>query len=170
MVMINRLNAQLTVQQLVNQYKIVLDVLLGDLAEVRLHHFDDLQQELEHHRGVDILLRHSRQPDVRSLQQNFHQNSLHFRPQQSHLNVEETRPGDVRNRRPHLLTRMDHINPKSIHRVPSNIIAINTGDENLAFVVVHEQTTNHLSSANFRSRSGKRFETKFLLRSFQRIK
>ena len=59
----------LTVEQLVDEHEVVLDVLLGDLAEVALHHLDHLEQELEHHGGVHVLLRHRRQPDVRALRE-----------------------------------------------------------------------------------------------------
>lgn len=55
------------IQQLVDEHEVILDVLLRDLAEVGLHHLDDLQKELKHHRGVHILLGHSRQPNVCSL-------------------------------------------------------------------------------------------------------
>jgi hypothetical protein len=57
--------------------------------------------------------------------------------------VKETGPRDVRNRRPHLLSRMDDINAKSIHRIPSNVIPVDARNQNFPLVVVHEQTTNH---------------------------
>ena len=37
------------------------------LAEVALHDLDHLQEELEHHGGVDVLLGDGRQPDVGAL-------------------------------------------------------------------------------------------------------
>ena len=40
------------VQKLVDQDKVVLDVLLGDLAEVVLHDLDHLEEELKDHGGV----------------------------------------------------------------------------------------------------------------------
>lgn len=46
-----------TVQQLVDQHEVVLDVLFGDLSEVRLHDINDFQQKLENHGSVNILLR-----------------------------------------------------------------------------------------------------------------
>ena len=55
------------IQKLINEDKIVLHVLLTDLPEVILHHFDYLKKELEHHGSVDILLGYSRQPQVRPL-------------------------------------------------------------------------------------------------------
>ena len=55
------------IKNLIDQDKVVLHVLLADLAEVVLHHLDKLQQELEHHGGVHVLLGHRRQPQVRSL-------------------------------------------------------------------------------------------------------
>jgi hypothetical protein len=56
-----------TIEQLVDQHKVVLDVLLGDLAKVVLHNIDDFQQKLEHHCGVNILLCDGSQPDVCTL-------------------------------------------------------------------------------------------------------
>ena len=46
------------VEKLVDQDKVVFHVLLADFAKVGLHHFAHLQQELEHHGRVHILLRH----------------------------------------------------------------------------------------------------------------
>lgn len=46
-----------TVQQLVDQHEVVLDVLFGNLSEVRLHDIDDFQQKLENHGSIYILLR-----------------------------------------------------------------------------------------------------------------
>ena len=59
-------------QELVDQHEVVLHVLLRDLAEVGLHHVAHLQQELEHHRRVHVLLRHRSQPERRNeIQLNF---------------------------------------------------------------------------------------------------
>lgn len=70
----------LTVQQLVDEHEVVLDVLLGDLPEVGLHDVAHLEQELEHHGGVHVLLGDGGQPDVGA------------------LDVEEGRARDVRHR------------------------------------------------------------------------
>lgn len=58
----------LTIKQLVDQHEIVLDILLGYLAKIALHHVDDLQQELKHHRCVHILLCDGGKPDVCTLE------------------------------------------------------------------------------------------------------
>ena len=52
------------VQKLINQDKVVLHILLRDLAKVVLHDLDNLEEELEDHGGVDILLGDSGQPEV----------------------------------------------------------------------------------------------------------
>jgi hypothetical protein len=57
----------LTIQQLVNQHEVILDVFFGNLAEVRLHDINDFQQELKNHGSVNILLRYGCKPDVCSL-------------------------------------------------------------------------------------------------------
>ena len=82
------------VQQLVDQDKVVLDVLLGNFAEVISHDFDDLVEELEYEGGVDILLGHGRDPNVDA------------------LHVKEARARDVRHRGTNLLTRVNDVNAK----------------------------------------------------------
>ena len=69
-----------TIQDLVDEDEVVLDVVLGDFAKVVLHDLHHLVQELEHHGGVDILLGDGRHPDVGTLY------------------VEETGAGDVGHR------------------------------------------------------------------------
>lgn len=54
----------ITVQELVNEDEVVLDVFLADLAEVGRHHVTHLVEELEYHGGVDVLLGDGSQPDV----------------------------------------------------------------------------------------------------------
>lgn len=56
-----------TIQKLVDQHKVVLDVLLADLAEICSHDVTHLVEELEDHGGVDILLGDGSQPDVGAL-------------------------------------------------------------------------------------------------------
>lgn len=87
------------VQQLVDEHKVVLDVLLADLAKVGLHHLTHLEQELKDHGGVDILPGHCRQPDV------------------GPLDVEEGCPRYVGHGTAHLLSGMDHIHPERVHRI-----------------------------------------------------
>lgn len=89
-----------TVQQLVDEHKVVLDVLLADLAKVGRHDVAHLVQELEHHGGVDILLGDGRQPDVGA------------------LDVEEAGAGDVGDRGAHLLPGVDHVDAEGVHGVP----------------------------------------------------
>ena len=89
-----------TVEQLIDEDEVVLDILLADLAEVRLHDADDLQEELEHHRRVHVLLRDGGQPDVGA------------------LDVEEAGACDVRDGRTHLLARMDHVHSERVDGIP----------------------------------------------------
>lgn len=90
----------LTIQQLIDQHKVVLYVLLADLPEVGGHHVTHLVKKLEHHGGVDILLGDSSQPDVGT------------------LDVEEARAGDVGDRRAHLLPGVDDIDAEGVHSIP----------------------------------------------------
>ena len=55
------------VQKLIYQDKVVLHILLRDLAKVVLHDFDNFEEELEHHGCVDILLGDRCQPEVGAL-------------------------------------------------------------------------------------------------------
>ena len=59
--------AELTIQKLIDEDKVVLDILLAYFAKVGLHDFTHFKQELKHHFGVDILLSDRGQPDVGSL-------------------------------------------------------------------------------------------------------
>jgi len=90
-------NIALTVQQLVDENKVVLDILLADLAEVRLHHVAHLNEELKHHRRVHVLLRDGREPDIGA------------------TNVKERRACNVCDRGTHLLARVDDIHSKCVH-------------------------------------------------------
>lgn len=90
-----------TIEQLVDEHKVVLDVLLADLAKVGRHDVAHLVQELEHHGGVDILLGDGRQPDVGA------------------LDVEEAGAGDVGDRGAHLLPGVDYIHAEGVHGIPS---------------------------------------------------
>lgn len=89
-----------TIQQLVDEHKVVLDVLLADLAKVGCHDVTHFVEELEHHGGVDILLGDGRQPDVGA------------------LDMEEAGAGDVGDRGPNLLPGMNHVHTERIHRIP----------------------------------------------------
>lgn len=92
-----------TVQQLVDQHKVVLDVLLADFAKVGRHDVAHLVQELKYHGGVDILLGDGRQPDVGA------------------LDVEEAGAGDVGHRGSHLLPGVNHVHAEGVDRVtPGN--------------------------------------------------
>lgn len=62
----------------------------------------------------------------------------------TYLNMEEAGPGDVGHRRSDLLPRVDNIDPKGIHRIPSDVIPIHTGDQYLSLVIVHKQSADHL--------------------------
>ena len=39
---------------------------------------------------------------------------------------------------------MYDIHPESINGIPSNIISVHSGDQNFSFVIVDEETTNHI--------------------------
>ena len=95
---------QQLVQQLVDEHKVVLHVLLGDLAEVGLHDVAHLEQELKDHGGVHVLLGDGRQPDVGA------------------LDVEEGGAGDVGHGRADLLAGVDHVHPERVHRVATDVI------------------------------------------------
>lgn len=88
-----------TIQQLVDEHKVVLDVLLADLAEIGRHDVAHLVKELEHHGGVDILLGDRRQPDVGT------------------LDMEEAGTGDVGYGGSNLLPSVDHVHTERVHRV-----------------------------------------------------
>lgn len=88
-----------TVQQLVDQHKVVLDVLLADFAKVGGHDVTHLVKELKHHGGVDVLLGDGRQPDIGA------------------LDMEEAGAGDVGHRGSHLLPGVDHIHAEGVYRV-----------------------------------------------------
>lgn len=90
----------LTVQQLVYEHEIVLDVLLADLAKVSSHYITHLVEEFEDHGGIDILLGDCCQPDV------------------GPLNVEEAGASDVCDRAAHLLPCVNDIDSKGIHCIP----------------------------------------------------
>lgn len=116
---------QYLVQQLVDEHEVVLDVLLVDLAEVRLHHLREPDEELEHHGAVDVLLGDRGQPDVRAAY------------------VEERRARDVGDRRADLLARVYHVHAERVHGVPADVVAVHARYQHLALVVVHEQTADH---------------------------
>lgn len=90
----------ITIQELVNEDEVVLDVFLADLAEVGRHHVTHLVEELEHHGGVDVLLGDGSQPDVGA------------------LHVEEAGACDVGDGRAHLLAGVDHVHTERVHRIP----------------------------------------------------
>lgn len=88
-----------TVQQLVDEHKVVLDVLLADFAKVGRHDVAHLVEELEHHGGVDVLLGDRRQPDVGT------------------LDMEEAGAGDVGHRGAHLLPGVNHVHAEGVHGI-----------------------------------------------------
>ena len=97
----------LTIQKLVDQNKIVLDVLLSDLTKVGVHYKNHLVEELKHHRSVHILLRDGRQPHVVSLY------------------VKETCPRHVCYRRSNWLARMNYLHAECVDCIASKIIRPN---------------------------------------------
>lgn len=115
----------INVKQLVDEHKVVLDVLLGHLAEVLRHHIDHAVQELEHHNGIDVGPGHGAQPDAAA------------------LHVEEARARNVSNGRAHLLARVDYVHAERVHDIPAQIITEDARDDHLALVVVDEEAANH---------------------------
>ena len=89
----------LTIQNLINQYKVVLHILLVQFPEVRLQYFHGFGQQFKHHGRVDVLLRHDGDPDI------------------APFDVEETGPGDVCHGGPHLLARVDHVDTEGIDSI-----------------------------------------------------
>jgi len=108
------------VKQLVDEHKVVLDVLLVDLAEVRLHDLCEPYEELEHHGAVDVLFGDGRQPNV------------------GPADVEERRARNVGDRRPDLLAGVYDVHAERVHGVAADVVAIHSRYEHLALVVVHE--------------------------------
>lgn len=94
--------SSLTIQQLVDEHKVVLDILLTDLPKVGRHDITHLVEELEHHSSVDILLGDSSQPDVGA------------------LDMKEASAGDVGDRGAHLLSGVDHIHAERVHGIASD--------------------------------------------------
>ena len=92
-----------TVEQLVDEDEVVLDVLLADLAEVGLHDVAHLDEELEHHGGVNVLLGDGCEPDVGT------------------ADVEEGGARDVGDGGADLLARVDHIHTEGIHRIATGL-------------------------------------------------
>ena len=113
------------IQDLVDEHKVVLDVFLADLPEVVLHDIDNLQEELEYHGGVHVLLGDGRQPEVGS------------------LDVKVRGSRNVRHWRPHLTPGVDNVNSEGVHSIAPDIIPVDSGDENLALVVVAKQPPDH---------------------------
>ena len=113
------------IQDLVDEYKVILDILLADLPEVILHDIDHLQEELEDHGGVDILLGDGSEPEVGS------------------LDVKVRCSRNVRHRRPHLAPGVDNVDSECVHSIAADIVPVDSGDENLALVVVAKQPTDH---------------------------
>jgi len=113
------------VEQLVDENKVVLDVLLVDLTKVRLHDLRETYEELEYHGTVDILLGDSGQPDV------------------GPTDVEERSARDVGDWRADLLARVYNVHAESVHGVAADVIAVHTRNQHFTLVIVHEQTADH---------------------------
>ena len=101
------------IQDLVDEDKVVLDVLLADLAKVVLHDLDHLEEELKYHSGVDILLGDRGQPQV------------------GPLDVEVGGAGNVGHGGPDLAPGVDNIHTEGIHSIATYVIPIHSGDQDL---------------------------------------
>lgn len=54
----------------------------------------------------------------------------------SHFDVEKARPGDVSDWRPDLLTSMNHIYAKGVNSIASNIVAIDSRNQDFSLMIV----------------------------------
>ena len=61
------------------------------------------------------------------------------------LDVEEGGPGDVGDRRPNLLPGVDDVDSKGVDGVAADVVAVDPRDQDLALVVVDEQSPDHSS-------------------------
>ena len=113
------------VEELVDEDEVVLHVLLADLSKVGGHDVAHLEQELEDHGGVDILLGDGGEPDVGA------------------LDVEEGGARDVGDGGADLLPRVDHVDAEGVDSVAADVVAVDARDEHLALVVVDEETADH---------------------------
>jgi len=113
------------VEQLVDEHKVVFDVLLVDLAEIRLHDLREPYEELEYHGTVDVLLGDRGQPDV------------------GPADVEERRARNVGDRRADLLAGVYDVHAERVHGVSADVVAVHSRYQHLTLVVVHEQTADH---------------------------
>lgn len=59
------------------------------------------------------------------------------------LYVKKGSPCNICDRRADLLASMDHVDSKRVHRIPSDVIPVDSRDEHLALVVVHEEAAYH---------------------------
>lgn len=59
--------------------------------------------------------------------------------------MKETCPGDVRYRRSHLLTCMNDVYTKGVDGIASNIVTVNSRDQNFALMIIHKQSSDHFA-------------------------
>ena len=98
------LKVVLTIQEFINENKVVLDAVLCDGGEVRLQNADHLVEKLKHQSGIDILSSGCHNPDIVASR------------------VEVAGPGYVGDGRSHRVTSVDHVHTKRIHsRTPVHI-------------------------------------------------
>lgn len=91
------LKVLLTIQELVDEYKVVLDAVLCDGGEVGLENTDHLVEKLKHQSSIDVLSGGGHNPDIVASR------------------VEVAGPGYVGDGRSHRVTSMDHVHTKCIH-------------------------------------------------------
>lgn len=112
-----------TIQQLVDEHKVILDVLLADLAKVCRHDVTHLVEEFEHHGGVDILLGDGRQPDVGA------------------LDMEKAGAGNVGHRGSNLLAGVNHVHTERVHRITPRMGGRMRKREGGCFRLLHNSET-----------------------------
>lgn len=133
-----------TVKKFIDEYKVILYILLTNLSKVGLHALDDFKKEFKDHRCIDILLCDRRHPNIRPLQNKYILNFSYYdivwpiNNNITYLNMEEGSAGNIRHWWSNLLSSMDDIHPESVHSVSSDVISINSGDEDLPFMIVNK--------------------------------
>ena len=91
------LQVVLTIQELIDEYKVVLDAVLCDGGEVGLENADHLVEKLKHQSSIDVLSGGGHNPDIVASR------------------VEIACPGYIGDGRSHRVTSVDHVHTKCIH-------------------------------------------------------
>ena len=96
------------------------------------------------------MFRYGGYPDIRSLEKRDSELQVVKdigclgRPNATYFDVEKRSSSDVGYRRTNLLSRMDDVDSKRVHSIPTDVIAIDARNQYLTLVIVDEETTDHL--------------------------